>query len=125
MQIPAPITRQFTASTREKTENPQVRGEIPKRDIVVPTTDSNIRQEYNKLEPSTPRSNTIGSPVEDLLKSSGADWSEMYAELKNAITVRHYSKATLKTYTGWVRKFQAFTKSKDAGLLLESTNQTR
>jgi hypothetical protein len=23
----------------------------------------------------------------------------------------------LKTYTGWVRKFQAFTKSKDAGLL--------
>lgn len=36
---------------------------------------------------------------------------------KNAISVRHYSRATLKTYTGWARKFQAFTESKDPTLL--------
>ncbi len=31
----------------------------------------------------------------------------------NAIQVRHYSPKTLKTYRGWVQKFQTFTKSKD------------
>jgi integron integrase len=32
--------------------------------------------------------------------------------LANEIQVRHYSAKTLKTYTGWLRAFQAFTKSK-------------
>ena len=54
---------------------------------------------------------------EKTLKSSGADWSYMYDELKNAIQLRHYSPATLKTYTSWARKFQTFTKSKDYRLL--------
>jgi hypothetical protein len=41
----------------------------------------------------------------------------MLSKLFRPLFSGHYSKATLKTYTGWVRKFQAFTKSKDAGLL--------
>ena len=41
----------------------------------------------------------------------------MYNDLKNAIKVRHYSPSTLKTYTGWTRKFQTYTKSKDTRLL--------
>lgn len=51
------------------------------------------------------------------LELSGADWIGVFKELKNAITTRHYSPATLKTYTGWTRKFQAYTKSKDPRLL--------
>jgi len=31
----------------------------------------------------------------------------------NTIKVRHYSPKTLKSYTGWIRKFKTFVKSKD------------
>ncbi len=40
-----------------------------------------------------------------------------YEKLSNEIQVRHYSPKTLKTYTLWIKKFQAFTRSKSAGLL--------
>jgi hypothetical protein len=42
----------------------------------------------------------------------GASWKAEYTELTNVITMRHYSPRTLKTYTQWVRKLQAFTRSK-------------
>lgn len=50
-------------------------------------------------------------------KQSGADWTEIFNELKNVITMRHYSPKTLKTYSGWTRKFQAYTKSKEPRLV--------
>lgn len=50
-------------------------------------------------------------------KHEGTDWTETFTELKNAIKVRHYSPKTLKTYSGWVRKFQTYTKSKDPLLI--------
>ena len=50
-------------------------------------------------------------------KPRGTDWTGVYKDLQNTIKVRHYSPSTLKTYTGWARKFQAFTKSKDPRLL--------
>jgi integron integrase len=55
-------------------------------------------------------SSLVGSPQ----TSSGgkASWEAEYAALANEIKVRHYSPKTLNTYRGWVRKFQAFTKSK-------------
>lgn len=37
--------------------------------------------------------------------------------LANEIQVRHYSAKTLKTYRGWIRKFQTFTSSKAPQLL--------
>jgi site-specific recombinase XerD len=43
---------------------------------------------------------------------TGASWQAEYTELMNVITMRHYSPRTLKTYTQWVRKLQAFTRSK-------------
>ncbi|MDY6986870.1 MAG: integron integrase [Thermodesulfobacteriota bacterium] len=46
------------------------------------------------------------------ISGRGASWEAQYASLANAIKVRHYSPKTLNTYRGWVRKFQAFTKSK-------------
>ncbi|WP_456385765.1 integron integrase [Desulfolithobacter sp.] len=51
------------------------------------------------------------------MNSGRADWSELYEKLENSIKIRHYSPATLRTYTGWARKFQSFTKSKDYRLL--------
>lgn len=45
-------------------------------------------------------------------KAAGASWSGEYSALADEIQVRHYSVKTLKTYTGWLRAFQAFTKSK-------------
>lgn len=55
--------------------------------------------------------------AEEVLKQSGADWTGVFNDLKNAIKIRHYSPATLRTYSGWTRKFQAYTKSKDPRLL--------
>jgi len=39
-------------------------------------------------------------------------WQDAYQGLENEIKVRHYSPKTLKSYRGWMRKFQAFTRSK-------------
>ncbi len=51
------------------------------------------------------------------LKQTGASWVGVYDQLKAAVTVRHYSPKTLQAYRSWVRKLQAFVKSKDPGLL--------
>ena len=57
------------------------------------------------------------SKSEDNPKLTNADWTSVYNELTSEIKLRHYSPSTLKTYTGWVRHFQAFVKSKDSTLL--------
>jgi hypothetical protein len=41
-------------------------------------------------------------------------------DLKSEIKIRHYSPNTLKTYAGWARQFQNFTKSKDPQLPADS-----
>jgi integron integrase len=46
------------------------------------------------------------------ISGKGASWEAEYGALVNEIKVRHYSPKTLSAYTHWVRKFQAFTKSK-------------
>ena len=55
--------------------------------------------------------------MEESPKLRGADWTGVFAELKSVIKIRHYSPATLRTYSGWTRKFQAFIKSKDPRLV--------
>jgi len=50
-------------------------------------------------------------------RENGASWETEYSLLADEIHVRHYSPKTLKTYKGWVRKFQAFTRSKTPELL--------
>ncbi len=51
--------------------------------------------------------------VNSTAKESGAEWTKKLQELENAIKMRHYSPKTLKTYSGWTRKFQIYVKSKD------------
>ncbi len=83
---------------------------------VLPNTCSENIQENNSLEPISRQSeDSVGK--KKILKKKGADWTGVFTELSNIIRVRHYSRATLRTYTGWVRKFQAFTESKDPTLL--------
>jgi len=54
------------------------------------------------------------------LKISRANWTLVYNNLKAEISLRHYSPKTLRSYTGWVRRFQDYTRSKDPGLLSSS-----
>lgn len=51
-------------------------------------------------------------PSNDTKGLKGASWVDEYERLANEIKVRHYSPKTFKTYQGWLRKFQTFTKSK-------------
>jgi len=69
---------------------------------------------------ATPTANwqTVTGPKDkDRPKSANADWTPVFNKLTSEIKLRHYSPSTLKTYTGWVRQFQAFVKSKDPQLL--------
>ncbi|MBW1819096.1 MAG: phage integrase N-terminal SAM-like domain-containing protein [Deltaproteobacteria bacterium] len=53
----------------------------------------------------------------DRPKLNNVDWTPVYNKLTSEIKLRHYSPSTLKIYTGWVRQFQGFAKSKDCRLL--------
>ena len=64
-----------------------------------------------------PQTSKPGSDTNMAPGQSGADWTEVFNELKNAVKMRHYSPKTLKTYSGWVRKLQTYTKSKDSRLV--------
>lgn len=56
-------------------------------------------------------------PADQESMITNADWRPVFADLKAEISMRHYSPKTLRSYTGWVSKLQAFTKSKDPRLL--------
>jgi hypothetical protein len=40
-----------------------------------------------------------------LAKQSGADWRPVYAEIENAIKMRHFLSKTLKSYVSYTRQF--------------------
>jgi integron integrase len=48
---------------------------------------------------------------------TNADWTSIFDGLKHEISIRHYSPRTLRSYTGWTRQLQTFTKSKSPDLL--------
>jgi hypothetical protein len=96
---------------------------IQKPTDIPPNTYIDNRQEYKSSEIVSFQSDGFATKKK-LDQKRGADWTRVFEDLKNTILVRHYSHATLKTYTGWVRKFQAFTESKDPRLLsTEDVNQ--
>jgi integron integrase len=104
------------AQAPKKQQDLRNKDRTPHSPKISPNTYSDNRQEYKSLEfvsrqPADPKGR------EKIPQKRGADWTEVFTELKNGIRVRHYSQATLKTYTGWLRKFQAFTESKDPTLL--------
>ncbi|MFZ2956552.1 MAG: integron integrase [Candidatus Ozemobacteraceae bacterium] len=51
---------------------------------------------------------------------TGASWAKEFQELENEIQIRHYSPKTGKAYGIWLRKFQAFVRSKAPEMLATS-----
>ena len=88
--IPSRIASPASSPTPRKTESP-------------PGEADNVTGRPERMAVSAP-----AKPVQ----SCGASWTSEYARLGDEIHVRHYSPKTLKTYQGWVRQFQTFTKSK-------------
>jgi integron integrase len=72
-------------------------------------SDNNGRASLQIAEPD--------KPYQTNYAQQGANWVHLYEGLKNEIRLRHYSPKTLSTYQSWLRKFQAFVKSKDIRLL--------
>ena len=66
---------------------------------------------HSDLKPSE-RTVTVHS-----VQETGASWIAEYSKLEDEISVRHYSIKTLRTYKGWLKKFQTFTRSKNPELL--------
>ena len=68
----------------------------------------------------SPRASNIGpqktehNQSMDMIETENgiATWDAVYWQLKNEINVRHYSIKTFKTYSQWIRQFQAFVKNK-------------
>jgi len=57
------------------------------------------------------------NPASQSKPRDNASWESEYSQLADEIQVRHYSKKTLKTYQGWMNKFQTFTRSKSPAML--------
>ena len=57
------------------------------------------------------------APHERALTSEQAAWEKIYSDLDAAIKVRHYSPRTYKSYAGWTRQLQSFTRGKAPALL--------
>jgi hypothetical protein len=53
----------------------------------------------------------------DELTTAQEEWRINYRQLADQIKVRHYSKKTLESYAGWIRKFQSYSHSKEPRLL--------
>ena len=58
-------------------------------------------------------------PTQEMVtgKVSGASWVGEFSRMSEEIALRHYSPKTLRSYLGWMRKLQTFTKSKSPELL--------
>ena len=60
------------------------------------------------------------STKKEYFELTKANWVPVYNDLESEIKLRHYSPKTLRSYRGWVRQFQNYTKSKDPALLSTS-----
>jgi integron integrase len=105
----------FRSAERVANNHPQ--GQNITKNQPIRTRKETFCQENKQLEGVTIHTHEPATARSDILKSSGADWISVYNDLNNAIKIRHYSPATLKTYIGWTRKFQSYTRSKDSRLL--------
>jgi integrase-like protein len=93
--------------------------ETTKADPLMPVTQNSLNrknvlnQEDSETVPPEPPVESSGSLSRKRPKTKGADWTRVFDELKSAIKMRHDSPKTLKTYSGWARRFQTYVKSKE------------
>jgi len=66
-----------------------------------------------KRKPETTAEPTPGTGAKVNVKpATGASWVVSFTRLDEEIQIRHYSPKTQKTYRHWLKRFQAFTRSK-------------
>ncbi|MEA3274743.1 MAG: integron integrase [Pseudomonadota bacterium] len=105
--------------TREPAEIRGVPGQpsnFPKRAALSERIPYSFGEPKDRVRARTRISESGGAGCADP-KQTGASWIWLYDKLESAIKVRHYSPKTLEAYRSWIRKLQAFTKSKDPDLL--------
>lgn len=116
---PAPVTQSvneelktYSVEANEVLENSKPIKDISSKQAVYET---------QKVMESTSTNNIIAvssqMKIPTELKQTGANWVSIYDNLKAEIKLRHYSPKTFTSYRAWVRKFQAFLKSKDSRLI--------
>lgn len=118
-------SKTFSKDTRKSVHVSNIGSEPvqPNRDDVDKLSESapflkEARRSYKKTMPENTRLEKTSAHVPSMDGTGkGASWVSEYKRLTNEIKVRHYSPKTLQTYTGWVRKFQTFTHSKDPATL--------
>lgn len=109
--------------------------EVPQEHAFRLSLSSQATQSSLSKAPSVPvTSNRAGTPVieptlsdvptavptSNVQQNTGASWVAQFTRLREEIEVRHYSPKTLKTYTHWLKQFQAFTRSKPSDALTAS-----
>jgi integrase len=75
---------------------------------VLATPRSTLKRKPETTEEPTP----ITVPKVNAKPATGASWVVPFTRLDEEIQIRHYSPKTLKTYRHWLKRFQAFTRSK-------------
>ena len=60
----------------------------------------------------SPATESVTAPLEQTATSAHLKWDDIYWQLKNEITVRHYSPKTLRTYSHWIHQFQSFANNR-------------
>lgn len=81
---------------------------------------------YKNTSSHSPNRKNSAVPVENNSKKESdltrnQSWQKQYQMLNDEIKLRQYSSRTLKTYATWIRKFQAYLKSKSP-VLVESAD---
>ena len=80
---------------------------------VLATSRITLKRKPETTEEPTPR--TV--PKVNVKPATGASWVVPITRLDEEIQIRHYSPKILKTYRHWLKRFQAFTRSKTTGSL--------
>lgn len=96
--------------------NPSSSNILKKHTIGEPAEESALyekRSYPSSLQSALPSS----SELPEAKQTKGASWKAQFSSLEEEIRTRHYSPKTLKTYRGWMRKFQTFCHSKSPELL--------
>lgn len=83
----------------------------PARSVSVDTPPAEGRPALSPREPAAT------SPSSFPKQLPGTTWQAEYDALRDAIGLRNYSPKTLRTYTHWVRKLQAFVRSRSSDRL--------
>ena len=102
-----------TAPPRSRTDAISHRPEqFTEHTKAVPSTLAALSAPVKTPRPPANQANAVSAVPPADTNKTGASWVPLYDKLHSEIAVRHYSAKTLQAYRGWVRKFQAFTKSK-------------